>query len=270
MKYLLVIACVIALTFAQDDESLEQTKVEEAQNMMMMNPMMMGGMNGMNGMNGMSGMGRPMMSRNQFPVDYSQGCSSSCGCVQRCQIVWWVPCNCWCPPPCETTSTTPDFVDPPTTTTTTTKPTTTTTTTMTTTTTTSGCSCCTGCSCRPCTIWWMCPRPCAPSCCSGSCNCQPTPPPKPCCSCPVCMPWMPCQPCNCQNPCNNNPPAPEKEIKKPEPEFEDDYPRFPRLDDLRDRLRNGLDNIYPQDIRVDDIKQWNDNRQWRRDNNNGW
>jgi hypothetical protein len=67
---LLVIACVIALTFAQDDDSLELTKIEEAQNMMMMNPMMMGG--GMNGMNSMSGMGRPMMSRNQFPVDYSK------------------------------------------------------------------------------------------------------------------------------------------------------------------------------------------------------
>jgi len=24
----------------------------------------------------------------------SMGCSSSCGCRQRCAMVWWMPCNC--------------------------------------------------------------------------------------------------------------------------------------------------------------------------------
>ena len=83
-------------------------------NQMMMDPMyqMMGGMNpmmnypGMNqmypGMNQM--MNYPGMysgsNREDYPVDYNQGCSSSCSCMTVCRRQWWSPCSCRCPPPC--------------------------------------------------------------------------------------------------------------------------------------------------------------------------
>lgn len=78
-----------------------------------MNPMMMDPMYGMMmGMNPMMGMGHPGMGmggmgpmyygskREDYPIDYNQGCSSSCGCAQRCQVTFWMPCSCMCPPPC--------------------------------------------------------------------------------------------------------------------------------------------------------------------------
>lgn len=111
--------------------AVDEENVKSAQFMPMMPPMMgMGGMNPMmmdpmygmmNGMGypgmmnnmgfpGMMNMGYPGMSamgpmmygskREDYPIDYSQGCSSSCGCVQRCQVMFWMPCNCMCPPPC--------------------------------------------------------------------------------------------------------------------------------------------------------------------------
>lgn len=67
----------------------------------MMDPMMMNMMNPM--MGGYPGMGGGMYynsKREDFPVDYNQGCSSSCSCVQTCRMIWWMPCNCRCPPPC--------------------------------------------------------------------------------------------------------------------------------------------------------------------------
>lgn len=47
------------------------------------------------------------LSDDDFPVDYSMACSNSCGCRQTCVVMWWVPCNCMCPPPCPETSTVP-------------------------------------------------------------------------------------------------------------------------------------------------------------------
>lgn len=110
--------------------TIDEEKVQSAQFMPMMPPM--GGMGGMNpmmdpmfgmmnmGMNpmmnmnmgypGMMNMGYPGMGgmspmyynskREDYPIDYNQGCSSSCSCVSQCQANWWSPCNCRCPPPC--------------------------------------------------------------------------------------------------------------------------------------------------------------------------
>lgn len=47
------------------------------------------------------------LSDDDFPVDYSMACSNSCGCRQTCVVMWWVPCNCMCPPPCPETTTVP-------------------------------------------------------------------------------------------------------------------------------------------------------------------
>lgn len=112
-----------ALSAPNVDEivSDETENAQSAQFMppMMMNPMMMDPMMGM-GINPMMnypgmmgggmypGMGmNPMMppmfyseNRDDYPIDYNQGCSSSCSCMQTCKIYFWMPCNCRCPPPC--------------------------------------------------------------------------------------------------------------------------------------------------------------------------
>jgi hypothetical protein len=69
-------------------------------------------------------------------------------------------------------------------------------------------------------------------------------------SCSVCVPWAPCNPCSCQNPCDTTTQQPK--VPEVEPE-----PRFPMIDDLRDRLRNGLDNLLRDpDYHRNEKNQW--------------
>ncbi|XP_070498618.1 keratin-associated protein 9-2-like [Chironomus tepperi] len=106
----------------------------------------------------------------------AMGCGQSCGCRQRCAMVWWMPCNC---PPCRpscgccsTTTTSTTTTTTPTTPTTT--PTTPTTTPTTPGTTSRPCNnCCNRCTCSPCMmpVMWMCPPRCGAGCCGGSSSC---------------------------------------------------------------------------------------------------
>lgn len=111
--------CAAFAAPAIDEEEIGENEVQAAQFMPMMppmggmggmyNPMMMDPMFGMNmgypGMNmGMGGYpgypgmgGMPMYygsNREDYPVDYNQGCSSSCSCMQTCRVIFWMPCQC--------------------------------------------------------------------------------------------------------------------------------------------------------------------------------
>lgn len=67
-------------------------------NQMMMDPMFGMGYPGMMNMYpgypGMGGMQMYSSKREDYPIDYNQGCSSSCSCVSSCRMTWWMPCNC--------------------------------------------------------------------------------------------------------------------------------------------------------------------------------
>ncbi|KAG5670033.1 hypothetical protein PVAND_000319 [Polypedilum vanderplanki] len=109
MKYTILLALFICAVNTQEQED-EKPQIEEAALFMpnmYMNQMQRMGYQA-------SRMPAPpqqaieyysQMSDEDFPVDYNLACSNSCGCRTYCVVMWWIPCNCMCPPPCPPTTT---------------------------------------------------------------------------------------------------------------------------------------------------------------------